>query len=127
MEETLRDRGDLEFDRIVPIPMHRKKRRKRGYNQAELLAKALAKRLALQCDVELLAKIVERESQSTLKRAARAANVRGTFRAAPAVEGKSILVVDDICTTGETLRAAAAELVGSGAKRVCAIAVAKAA
>jgi len=55
----------------------------------------------------------------------RAANVRGAFAASPRAKGKSILIVDDICTTGETLRACANALVRAGASRVCAIAVAK--
>jgi ComF family protein len=123
MRDTLRER---DFDAVVPVPMHPKKRRKRGYNQAELLAVALAESIAKRADASLLTKTVERETQSTLARAERASNVRNTFAAAGRVEGRSILLVDDVCTTGETLRACARALLDAGASRVSAITVAKA-
>ena len=126
MEETIRARGDLEFDALAGVPMSRSRERRRGYNQAELLARALAQRLELRCDMKLLSRRGERATQSTLPRRDRAANVRGVFVASSRVKGKSILLVDDICTTGETLRACASALLGEGASRVCAIAVAKA-
>ncbi|MGZ4778282.1 MAG: ComF family protein [Thermoanaerobaculia bacterium] len=124
--DAIDTRSDREFDVVVPVPMHRSKERRRGYNQAELLARAVARRLAVRCEPPLLTKTFERETQSTLARNERAANVRGAFRASPRVEGSSILMVDDICTTGETFRACATELLRAGAKRVCAVAVAKA-
>lgn len=126
LEETLRERGDLAFDGIVPVPMGRAKERRRGYNQAELLARALARRLGIRCDMTLLTRRQERATQSTLPKRERAANVHGAFAAASPVKGKAILVVDDICTTGETLRACASALGREGATRVCAITVAKA-
>lgn len=115
-----------DFDVIVPVPMHRRKERKRGYNQAELLAMELSKKLRVRCDPSLLVKTRERQTQSMLARNERAANVRGAFAASPRVDGRSVLLVDDISTTGETLRACAADLVRAGASRVCAVAVAKA-
>jgi ComF family protein len=117
---------DDTFDVVVPVPMSRAKLRRRGYNQAELLARALARRLRLRCDPALLAKRLERRPQSTLAKAARAANVRGAFAASERAASKSILLVDDVCTTGETLRACAAALRRAGAVRVCAVVVAKA-
>jgi ComF family protein len=126
LEETLRARGDLAFDALVPVPMARAKERRRGYNQAELLARALAPRLGAGCDMTLLTRREERATQSMLPKRERAANVRGAFAASSRVKGKSILVIDDICTTGETLRACASALRGAGAARVCAVTVAKA-
>jgi ComF family protein len=126
MEERLRARGDFAFDALVPVPMHRAKKRRRGYNQAELLAQALASRTGIPCEPDLLTKTGDRESQSKLTRRERAANVRGLFTAAARVEGRAVLLVDDICTTAETLRACARQLVRAGATRVCAITVAKA-
>ena len=126
LEETLRRRGDLEFDAIVPVPMGRASQRRRGYNQAELLARALGRRLSIDCRPRLLTKTAEKQTQSTLARAQRAANVRGVFTAGEGARDRSILIVDDISTTGETFRACAEELLASGASRVCAIAVAKA-
>lgn len=126
LEGRLRERGDLAFDAIVAVPMHRRRERRRGYNQAELLGRALSERTAIPFDARLLVKKTEGETQSTLPRSARAANVRRAFEASTEAEGKSVLIVDDICTTGETLRACAATLRAAGASRVCAIAVAKA-
>lgn len=126
LEETLRARGDLAFDALVAVPMSRAKLRRRGYNQAELLARALSSRLRVSCDMTLLRRRGERATQSTLPKRERAANVRGAFASPSRVKGKSILVVDDICTTGETLRACADALLRAGASRVCAVTVAKA-
>ncbi len=124
--EAIDSRADRDFDVVVPVPMHRSKERRRGYNQAELLARAVARNLGLAWRPRLLTKTRERKTQSTLPRSERAANVRAAFRGSPAIEGMSVLLVDDICTTGETFRACATELLRAGAKRVCAVAVAKA-
>jgi ComF family protein len=127
LEERLRDSGDVRFDVVAPVPMSAKRERRRGYNQAELLSRALARRIGVACDASLLAAREGRATQSTLSRKERAANVRGAFTVKPgAAAGQSILLVDDICTTGETLRACALALLGEGASRVCAITVAKA-
>ncbi|HET7437766.1 MAG TPA: ComF family protein [Thermoanaerobaculia bacterium] len=126
LEERMRARGDVAFDAIVPVPMLRARERKRGYNQAALLAFALAPRIGAPCEPSLLGRRKEGATQSTLPKRARAANVRGAFRAMPAAKDRSILIVDDICTTGETLRACAAALRKAGAAKVCAVTVAKA-
>ena len=123
LDDVLRDR---DFDAILAVPMHRSKLRTRGYNQAELLGRALARRIAVPYDGSLLTKRQERRAQSLLARSERAANVRGAFIAAPAVRDRSILIVDDVCTTGETLRSCALSLRRAGAKRICAVVVAKA-
>jgi len=124
LEERMRDRN---FDAITAIPMPRKKERRRGYNQAELLARALSRRTGIGCDMTLLERRGDRAPQSTLaRRAERAKNARGAFAAGAAARGKAVLVVDDICTTGATLRACAEALVKAGAARVCTIAVARA-
>lgn len=126
VEEALQARGDATFDALVPVPMSRRRERRRGYNQAELLARALSFRIGVPCDMTLLTRRSESATQSTLPRRERAANVRKAFRASPEAKGRSILIVDDICTTGETLRACATALRANGAERVCAVAVAKA-
>ncbi|HET7712345.1 MAG TPA: ComF family protein [Thermoanaerobaculia bacterium] len=116
--------GPLKFDRLVPVPMHRSKLRQRGYNQAELLASSLGKATSVRVDGRLLSKRIERGTQSRLTRSERAANVRGVFEARPC-EGLALLLVDDVCTTGETLRECARVLRGAGAARVCAVTLAK--
>ncbi len=126
IHETLAERGDFAFDAIVPVPMHWSKERHRGYNQAELLGLALSRRIGIPCRPQLLKKREETATQSMLSRGSRAGNVRRAFETTAAVSGLAILLVDDICTTGETLRACARELVRGGAARVCAVTVAKA-
>jgi ComF family protein len=124
LDERLRDR---EFDAITAVPMQRKNERRRGYNQAELLARALSRRTGIACDMTLLARRGTRAPQSTLaRRAERARNAKGAFGATPGARGKRILIVDDICTTGATMRACADALVEAGAARVCAVTVARA-
>ncbi|MGK2857267.1 MAG: ComF family protein [Thermoanaerobaculia bacterium] len=122
---VLEERGGIDFDRIVPVPMHRGKRRKRGYNQAALLAHALGRAAGIEVDEELLTKVEERETQASLPKAARRTNVRGSYAAAPGARGLSILLVDDIATTGETLRACALELQRRKARGVAALVVAR--
>ena len=117
---------DDSFDAIVAVPMHRTKLRRRGYNQSELLARSLAAITGVPSRSDLLVKRVDREAQSTLPRSARAANVRGAFEASPAVRGLSILLVDDIATTGETMRACAGALRRRKAAFLCAVTVARA-
>jgi ComF family protein len=125
MEGVLRVRGDLEFDAVVPVPMHRAKLRRRGYNQAELLARTLAKRIGVRFETSLLIKTRDHGAQSRLARGERAANVRDAFHASPRAASRRILLVDDVITTGETIRACARALVDAGAKRVAAAVVAK--
>lgn len=124
--EVWRERADLDFDTVVPVPMHRGKLGQRGFNQAELLARTFARRARLRCEPFLLEKIRERAAQASLPKEDRAANVRGIFRADRECASRSILLIDDICTTGATLRACAAELIRAGAARVCALVVARA-
>lgn len=124
--ETLQAHGAPAFDALVPVPMSRRRERRRGYNQAELLARALSFRIGVPCDMTLLTRRSEGATQSMLPRRERAANVRTAFRASPAAKGTSILVIDDICTTGETLRACANALRAGGAAQVCALVAAKA-
>jgi ComF family protein len=126
LAELMADRGDVAFDAIVPVPMHRKKLRRRGFNQAELLARALGRTLRIPVEPRLLTRTGERATQSQLNRLERRANVRGAFEASSRASGRSLLLVDDVCTTGETLRACAAALTREKASRVCAIVVAKA-
>jgi ComF family protein len=125
VEGVIREHRDLDFDAIVPVPMHRAKVRRRGYNQAELLARALSKHIAIRCEPALLTKTRDRDAQSSLARNARSANVHDAFLASPRVTTMRILLIDDVITTGETIRACARALVDAGAQRVAAAVVAK--
>ena len=126
LAEAFEARGDLEFDCVAFVPMHRRKLRERGYNQADLLARAFSRLTGLPVRRDILRKERDNSSQSTLPRAERSLNVRSTFSASPRADDLSILLIDDICTTGETLRACARELRRRKARRVCALTVARA-
>jgi len=107
---------------VVPVPMDRHARQRRGFNQAEKIARALAARWELRLETRALIKVHATKAQSTLGRAERLVNVEGAFHADPnVVRDASIILVDDLVTTGATLRACAAALGGAGARRVVAV------
>jgi ComF family protein len=110
---------------LVPIPLGAARRRSRGYNQAEVLAEALGRVAALHVRPDLLRRARETRSQTALAPSARAANVHAAFMAAGSLPDRLVLV-DDVCTTGATLVAAAEALVGAGAGRVEAVTFARA-
>lgn len=104
---------------ICFVPCGPKAYKTRGYNQAELLAKALGKRLNLPVFANLLTKKRETEEQKTLTRREREKNLADVFRADKKLaEGKTLLLVDDVMTTGATADAAVAALKKAGAKCV---------
>lgn len=105
------------FDIVTWVPMSRSKKRLRGYDQSELLAKSVARQLGVPC-VWLLEKIRETDTQHELSRADRADNIKNAYRASSTAGGKNIILIDDIVTTGATLCECAAELYAAGAKSI---------
>ena len=116
-----------EVDAVVSVPLHRQKQRDRGYNQAALLATTLARRLARPCVTDVLARVRATPTQTRLHAEQRRRNVRQAFavRAPEWVRGRTVLLVDDVMTTGATLSEAAATLKHAGAWRVWAATVAR--
>lgn len=114
------------IDMIVPIPLGRKRLRERGYNQVGLIARPLAMALHLEYAPHALVRRRETRSQVGLSREARRENIRNAFIAETCVKGKTILMMDDVATTGSTLSAGAEALLLSGAKDVYALTVARA-
>jgi ComF family protein len=116
-EERLRQ---VNADIVLPVPLHWWRRFRRGYNQSEVLARAIARRLGLPCPARWLRRVRNTPSQVQQSPTARRENVRGAFRARPrvALHGKSVLLVDDVMTTGSTAGEAARALRAAGAARV---------
>ncbi len=113
-------------DAIVPVPLHARRERSRGYNQAALLARPLADLLEAPVEGHLLRRTVDNRPQvESRAESARSRNVSGIFEAAQNVRDKRILLVDDVATTGSTLNECARTLRKAGARRVDAIVLAK--
>jgi ComF family protein len=93
------------IESIIPVPLHPKRLRQRGFNQASLLARRVGAALKIPVDYASLKRSRWTEPQTGLTRRQRAANVRDAFRlkTPEKVRGKSILLVDDVLTTGETV------------------------
>ena len=109
-------------DMIVPVPLHPNRQMERGYNQAEILAEEISDIMKIPMENDVLFRIKDTKRQSTLKGLARIENVRDAFYAHPeSVRDKKIILVDDICTMGETLKACESALKIAGVKEVYAI------
>lgn len=112
-----------EASLVVPVPLHWRRQLARGYNQAEHIARPLAHRLGIPF-ADVLKRHRATAAQARLGRKQRRSNLRHAFRARRRLEGLSVLLVDDVATTGATLEAAARSLRLSGASRVLALVVA---
>lgn len=111
---------------VAALPLHVRRFQERKYDQAQLLAGALARATGREAPVGLLARTRETQRQVGLSEADRAGNVEGAFLASPDVAGRAVLLVDDVLTTGSTARAAAAALREAGATRVEVLTIARA-
>ena len=120
MEKPIEHLPLSEFDCIVPVPLHPARFRERGYNQAGKLAEALAKKTGLPVS-EGLIRVKMTKRQAKLSISGRAGNVSDAFAIKLSYEGRRVLLVDDVITTGSTLNACAAALKATGALSVTAL------
>ena len=110
-----------EWDYIVPVPLHPKKQSEREFNQAERLARPLAKATEIPLHTRLLRRVEHTRTQTQLSREERAVNVRKAFALHKGADcqGQRLVVVDDVLTTGATTNACARVLKEAGAAEVC--------
>lgn len=109
---------------VIPIPLHHRRLRKRGYNQSELLAAEVANRLGLPVRSDVLVRRQATQAQSGLTLEDRRANVRGAFAAVHSLKRQNVLLVDDVLSTGFTASECAKVLRRAGAVHVVVLATA---
>src|SRR5690606_9287540 len=110
---------------ITNLPLHQKKIRQRGFDQTQILAKELAKKLNKKY-LPILQRIRYTKAQAQLDKNARAKNIANAFRVTiPASDQKSILLIDDVVTTGSTLNEAAKVLAKAGYNKIICLVIAK--
>jgi ComF family protein len=118
---------DFQDFLIIPIPLHEKRLRQRGFNQAEEIAKVLAEYFKIPLEKNVLFRKKDTLSQTELKREQRIQNVKDAFfvKDSQKIKNKNILLVDDVLTTGATMEEAAKTLKKAGAKKVVGVVLAK--
>lgn len=111
---------DISFDMMIPVPMHPFDHWRRGYNCPELMCEQIENILSVPLEREVLFKYRHTRSQKKLKPSKRTANVLDAFTVqnAERIQGKTVLLIDDVCTTGATLNECAKMLTINGAKAV---------
>ena len=116
-----------KFDLVIPVPLARNRLKERGYNQVDLVARPLAYELELEYAPEAMQKVRETRSQVGLNVSQRRENVADAYQADPSVvKRKSILLMDDVATTGSTISACTAALQSAGALEIYVLTIARA-
>ena len=120
-------RLEWPIDTIIPIPLGKRRLKERGYNQVAMVAKPLSLQMGIDCSPAAMVRIRETRSQVGLSATERKQNVLHAFKADKnKVRDRTVLLMDDVSTTGATLSSAAEALYESGAKEVYAITIARA-
>jgi ComF family protein len=114
----------LRVELVIPVPLSKRRRRERGYNQAELLAREIVHAVGASLAFDALDRR-ERPAQQGLDAAARLRNLEGAISVGKPIDGKTVLLVDDVATTGATLSACADALKAAGAEEVRALVFAR--
>ncbi len=106
----------LRADGIVPVPLHKKRQRMRGFNQSEILSDGLCERIGTPLWSDVLSRTRDTAQQVGLEEGERLQNVQDAFACSIDLSGKRVVVVDDVCTTGATLLACLQALHAKGAE-----------
>jgi ComF family protein len=114
----LLERNAERPDLLLPVPLHPRRLRERGYNQALEIARVLGRELSLRVDRRSCARVRATTPQTGLERKERRRNVRGAFRVLRPLEAPRVAIVDDVVTTGSTVSELARALLKSGVERV---------
>jgi len=120
--------ASLKCDKIIPIPLHKVRERQRGFNQAAILARLVSKESGLPIDDQVLRRIKATERhRAGMDAQDRNRSVQRAFDVVrpDSVEGRSLLLLDDVYTTGSTITAACSSLLNAGAKSVNVLTIAR--
>lgn len=112
-------------DGIVPVPLHKKRLLQRGFNQAAAISQSLSEKLKIPLMLHVLTKVIDTPPQIKVSGKERIKNVQDAYSVSDEVEGLELLLVDDVITTGATVRECAKALMDAGAKDVSVIALAR--
>ncbi len=116
----------MPADVLAPVPLHRRRLRERGYNQAELLAGELGKLTGLPVDARMLRRVTDTPPQVSIENPdERRRNIADAFEAREGLDGLMVVVVDDVVTTASTMTACATALKAAGARSVWGLALAR--
>ena len=118
----------MDYSLIMPVPLHPRKLRQRGFNQSAILAREISRRFSIALDFSSLKRVVFTDSQSSLGKEKRAINVKAAFAVADPekITGQKIILVDDVLTTGSTAKECARALLKHKAEQVAVLTLARA-
>lgn len=118
--------GFNSYNAIVPMPIHAARKRERGFNQADIIAKAVSLEINSPMNKNLVKRKKYTQTQTKLSSESRQSNVRNVFEVISQVKDHKILLIDDVLTTGSTLNSCAMALLEAGARQIDVAAIAKA-
>lgn len=114
------------IDRVVPVPLHKRKLKKRTYNQSEVIGRSLAKIMELSIDTTLVQRVIETKSQTRKSKVERWSNVQNVYsNVEKDLTNESILIIDDVITTGATIGMLCERLVDANAKEIHIVSLAR--
>ncbi len=126
LREEITEFDDIDSLCLVPVPLHKKRLHERGFNQAEAIARHFSQLTSIKLERRVISRIKNTKSQQTLSKSQRASNVAGAFKAVTAnvFADKTVILIDDVCTSGATLVNCAQASFAGGAQSVHALTVA---